>query len=171
MAFCRKGKGQQAERIFPHKKAQGPLLPWPMALSSHEESGKVLAAMSQGIGDSPVPSCRVACAVPAKGAKSRKGEQGTGKGEDVASSTASSIIFIACFCGACCFFRKLQQLESCDETRSASLDLVLQLITSYNFLDLSYGCKFQGEVKTNPNIMNKEEHQFLAQVIIYKILS
>lgn len=57
----------------------------------------MLAEMSQGIGDSPVPSCRVACAVPAKGAKSRKGEQGTGKGEDVASSTASSIIFIACF--------------------------------------------------------------------------
>lgn len=94
------------------------------SLLEDQESGKMLGQPSQGIGDSPVPSCRVPCAAAAKGGNCVVTREGRRRGH----VTASSITFIASFVVPH-VFQKAPLLES----TSASLDLVLELTISYNF--------------------------------------
>lgn len=93
-----------------------------------QKSGKMLGEPSQGIRDSPVPSCRVACAASVKGGNRVVRREGRRRGH----VTASSISFIASFVVPH-VFQKAPLLESWDESTSASLDLVLELTISYNF--------------------------------------
>lgn len=135
VASCKQARDSRQRGFSTHK---GPRSPGSLARGSlqHEEGGKVWARVSPSTGDSPVPSCRVACAAPAKGAA-----DGSREGSRPCHSTASPITFMAGFVvpaalqGAPAprvpYETTAASLDFCDET---SLGAVLQLITSYNFL-------------------------------------
>lgn len=81
---------------------KGPRSPAPLPNGSFledQESGKMLGEPSQGIRDSPAPSCRVACAASAKGGNRVVGRERRRRGH----VTASSITFIASFVVPQCF--------------------------------------------------------------------